>query len=422
MKEKNREKIEDILQWILSKLAFLMIIGSIISIGFLAVKELPPDELIVNDLIRFNKLLIYFTIAIEVEIVVIAVIASKLAASSAMVGKDEILRDPDNLIEPYLLESLFDHKTDPNDFISTCIVYLVYKGNIKNIDNDKITLNSIEGISDIEKNMLDILFSNKELDKSGLEKYVGKTVSITSINDRINNELYYSDFFYHRFRYIQKLIKAQLIQDGIISDKWNKALGIIKTISKYFVFLVLLLFVFIEGVIVKNDAYTNVMGMILMSYTFFAIVNTLSGIRIVGVNKTSPKSIFILKVIEIVIIAVFFQNPQNAKLPLILFIALIIAELLSMIILKLTDECIYTEKGKQELKKAKMFRIFLVQYSLISQRDIDGVVVYDKYLVYATAFGIPSNITRRINKYLIGVNEKFKRGRSFFEGIGKEEI
>ena len=89
---------------------------------------------------------------------------------------------------------------------------------------------------------------------------------------------------------------------------------------------------------------------------------------------------------------------------------------------RVTDFSTYTEKGKQELKKAKMFRNYLIQCSLINQRDIDGVVVYDKYLVYATAFGIPSNITRRINKYLIGINEKFKRGRSFFEGIGKEEI
>ena len=396
----------------------IIYITMLIILVFIEGNKFSPEEYASIEQIHSKRFLIYLLMTIAIEFFIIVIIEIKRRLNSTFVSKNEFISSPDDLIEPCLIESLIDYQTNSNNLITTCIVNLICKGNIKNIDNDQITLNSIEGINEIEKNVLDILFSNKSLDKSGLEAYVGKTVSIKSINDRIKSESNYSHFLYHRFRYIRKLIKTKLIQDNIIDKKWEFLLRITKTIGRYLIVIVLLLFPILECFMPDIGWDGTFYDIYFLGYTYDFIALGLV-LLIVFANKSLKLRMFFLKILEIGLIQIVIRYTPYKLYTIILFI---IAEILYIGLFRVTDFSTYTEKGKQELKKAKMFRNYLIQCSLINQRDIDGVVVYDKYLVYATAFGIPSNITRRINKYLIGINEKFKRGRSFFEGIGKEEI
>ena len=52
----------------------------------------------------------------------------------------------------------------------------------------------------------------------------------------------------------------------------------------------------------------------------------------------------------------------------------------------------------------RIFKKFIKNYSLIKNRDIDGVIVYDDYLVYASALGIMSTVTEKISQNLVNYN------------------
>ena len=40
----------------------------------------------------------------------------------------------------------------------------------------------------------------------------------------------------------------------------------------------------------------------------------------------------------------------------------------------------------------------------MKQRDLQEVVLWDKYLAYATAFGIPNNVTKKMYEEYMNVN------------------
>ncbi len=339
---------------------------------------------------------IYLIIAITTEIITIVIIIRKQIQSTIFVKNDEYVTDSEELIEPYLLEPLIDHKVDPNDSILTCIADLIYKGNFENISNDIIVLKNIDNINDIEKNVLDILFSNDEPDKNSLKKFVGKSVNISSINKRIKKEKNYSEFAYNKFKNIQKLIKRQLIKDDIIDAKWDKILKIVKIIGKYFLYIVLLIYIIMEGFIFDTE-YKEIIYDVFIAYLFLEFFSY-------GLHKFHIKlhmKTLVLLVINLIAfksleVEAFSMVVEYLPNKIMLYILFSIMELLLIVIFIITRKNIYTEKGKQELAKAKRFMNYINQYSLINKRDIDGVIVYDKYLVYAIAFGIPSNITKKI--------------------------
>ena len=51
-----------------------------------------------------------------------------------------------------------------------------------------------------------------------------------------------------------------------------------------------------------------------------------------------------------------------------------------------------------ELKK------YINDYSLIKNRDLESVIVWDKYLAYATAFGIPNQVINNIYEEWYNLN------------------
>ena len=63
-------------------------------------------------------------------------------------------------------------------------------------------------------------------------------------------------------------------------------------------------------------------------------------------------------------------------------------------------------KGKDELIKWIKFKKFIKEYSLIKDRKIEEVVLYEKYIPYAMALGInkeynSSEIREFVNDYMI---------------------
>ena len=65
---------------------------------------------------------------------------------------------------------------------------------------------------------------------------------------------------------------------------------------------------------------------------------------------------------------------------------------------------IFTSTGIIEYNKAKGLKSYIEDYSLMKQRDIDSVIIWDEYLAYAVAFGIPNKITDKFNEKLMIAN------------------
>ncbi len=78
--------------------------------------------------------------------------------------------------------------------------------------------------------------------------------------------------------------------------------------------------------------------------------------------------------------------------------------LLNLLTLVLSNTVVYTKTGKEELKKETKFKRFLVDYSLMEERDLQDIVIWDEYLVYATAFGIPSKVTSKLAESIMNLN------------------
>ncbi len=56
----------------------------------------------------------------------------------------------------------------------------------------------------------------------------------------------------------------------------------------------------------------------------------------------------------------------------------------------------YTQSGVDEMEKWKAFRKYMTDFSLLKERDIPDLVIWEQYLVYATAFGISEKVIEQL--------------------------
>jgi len=56
----------------------------------------------------------------------------------------------------------------------------------------------------------------------------------------------------------------------------------------------------------------------------------------------------------------------------------------------------YTQKGIDEKNKWKAFKKYMEEFSLLKEREVPELVLWEKYLVYATAFGISKKVVDQL--------------------------
>jgi len=337
---------------------------------------------------------VYMCLGIEIGLILFLIISR--IKNKVSISKGKYIKDPDGLLNPILIESLIDRKVNPNNIITTCIINMIKKGIIKNIDNDTIQLVNISDINKIEKIILDILFLNKDGNKEVLEKYVGKTISISELNKKIKNDNNFSVFFHRKYEELKLNVKNQLIREKCISAKWDRMMKFIRSISNILIVCTLWGFSILTIRYSRNNVpYYFIMPLCLMG--------------VYGASQTKDYP-FILTLCLIFIVLSLISILAYTFIILDYTVLLfIVTEIVFVIIGKCTNTYVYTSKGKEECKKARMFKNYLIDYSLISNRDMDGLIIYDDYLVYATAFGITSIITKRINSNLVDLNSKVQK-------------
>ena len=343
-----------------------------------------------NESIILNRRLLLLVLpwCLIIEAILLLPLVIVSINNNLIIKKEEIVDNVNTLMEPYLIESIVDEKINSINLITTCIIKLVSKGNIENLDNNRLTLLNTSNINNVEKEIIKLLFLDGT-ENISLKECVGTTIKISDINNRIKNNREFSEAFYAKMKQIKVIIKEELVEKKIINPFWIPLLRIIRPIAIYFAFMLLLFISVLSHV-----------GILIGSFGLFFIgaILVLSGYKI-------SNHYFALSIIETATVVGFllFTYFAFARIDY-LFILFGIVAIILVLIINEANIYVFTKKGREEYKKVRIFKKFIKNYSLIKNRDIDGVIVYDDYLVYASALGIMSTVTEKISQNLVNYN------------------
>lgn len=295
-------------------------------------------------------------------------------------------RNAEDVIDVTLAESIIDKKINSNNLIMSVIVDQINCGNII-MDNEKLILKKYDDKSEIKRKIIDMFFKNestieiKELskvfkDNKKIDEIIKKfkEIKIKILETFYNLKLY--DKKKEKTLKINRIISIALILSTLIYVTYilyGRSFVIINTITVSLVLIPII-------AILKKSKIIHRIPVFGIPIVYFGIV--IIGTRIIN---TKPIVTFSIKPIEI----------------LIIFIAIII----NIITIKMSKKHVFTKEGLEEYKKVKGLSDYLIDYSLIKERDIQSVIIWDKYLVYATAFGIPSKVTEKFSEALMDIAE-----------------
>jgi len=114
---------------------------------------------------------------------------------------------------------------------------------------------------------------------------------------------------------------------------------------------------------------------------------------------------YILKIIGFVIVLVFsifvlFSGIYGFKIPLISIgiIPFILVIIIKIILLgKIASKInVFTQKGIDEHVKWKGLKKYMKEFSMLSQKDIPDIILWEEFLVYATVFGIAEKVLKQL--------------------------
>ena len=138
---------------------------------------------------------------------------------------------------------------------------------------------------------------------------------------------------------------------------------------------------------------------------------------------------FIVRVILMYVagLIIFIGTIDIFKNPILIFhvIELIIVNIINIfnivfcvILIKLCKKEVFSKKGKEEIEKLQKLKNYLKNYTLIKERNLESYIIWDDYLSYAIAFGIPNRVMKKINEGTYKINLKLQIiYRAFIEEI-----
>ena len=109
-------------------------------------------------------------------------------------------------------------------------------------------------------------------------------------------------------------------------------------------------------------------------------------------NEKKGSNSAILEKMAILVMVIINIAKCNMEFKIITLLIL----LLNIYVIHKSKKNILTEKGKKEQLELIKLKNYITEYSLMKDRDLNSVIIWDEYLAYATAFGIPSKITNSI--------------------------
>lgn len=300
------------------------------------------------------------------------------------------VRNPEEVIEPILAESMIDRKIGAKELIMSCIVDLIYRGNIRNVENEKIHLISEENISEYEQEIISLIFKEKN-----------QIVTFEEIKNMFIDSSKNTQEFFDRFKVIKEKIKKRLFDYHIYSKVGEVVLKILRVIS----IIILINIPYILFVVLIPS------GEIILSNIWIYNLMIALAVIVIDINLKSQKKIKfeggliyqrVFAIFFIIGVIVLVWNNWYKHLGAIILISIIF--ILNLIIFIKSKSHVFTRTGKIEFARVQGLKNYIVDYSLMKERELDSVIIWDEYLAYAVAFGIPNKITDKFNENLMNTN------------------
>lgn len=299
-------------------------------------------------------------------------------------------RDTSNLISPILAEAIIDGKIGLKELIMTTIVELNIRGNINIINNDTLELVSYDNLEIYEQSIVNLLFKNK-------------TIKFSDINNTFANSNKSTIQFTQKMSLIKECLLEKIYSMNIFSKGLtflNKAIGL----------CTILISINMPQILLNNSSSMKKFFFILsLLITFYYIKSNIGKktIREEIITNNKRRTVIDIRIVFLLILTVFIiisTSINVAKYHIIFFMFTLLAICLNIYIAYHSQGIILTKEGKEEKLKLVELKNYINDYSLIRNRDLESVIIWDKYLAYATAFGIPNKITNSIYEKWYNLN------------------
>lgn len=300
----------------------------------------------------------------------------------------EVRREWEGLVSPVLAETIIDGKVGIKELIMTVVIDLVTRGNIEVINNESIRLLHTDNLEKYEEKIVFLLFEEK------------KQIYFSDLKDifiKINSK---TKEMYEDIEEIKNSIIAELTEKGILSNKKKDIMNILRGILEINIFIIILT---VSGLIASIETAFYLIIIVISIVIIFASKKRNFFEKMDRINNTrdSMKLKMTMIMFGILIVVGILWNMNKAPIGNLLFVGIIILDIIFII---KTKKQFLTQKGKEERRKILELKKYLEEYSIMEERDLQDVILWDKYLAYATALGIPNNVTKKVYEDYMNVN------------------
>ena len=303
---------------------------------------------------------------------------------------ENIRREWQDLVTPVLAETIIDGEVGTKELIMTVITDLVTRGNIEIIDNETIHLIHKNDLAKYEKEVINLLFE----DKTYIQFSQLKDVYI-KLNSK-TREIYID------IGKIKNDIIEELTIKGILSQKKKKIMSILRGIL---VINIVIMILTVSGLI--SDRETSAYVLVTTLVILVVVGSSKSKTAIEKVDKInslkddSVKLKLTMIMFGILMVLGILLNIRKAPVWNLIFMIIILLDLLFVF---MTKKQFLTRKGKEERRKILELKKYIEEYSIMEERDLQDTILWDKYLAYATAFGIPNKVTKKVYEEYMNAN------------------
>ena len=337
----------------------------------------------------------YINVSERLPILVIIIIISAILLTISLIINSKkkhknYRRETEGLVSPILAEAIVDGKIGLKELIMTTIIELNIRGNIRIIDNDMIELVSCDNLETYEQSIVDLLFKKKVIKFSDINKI-------------------FSDSNKKTLEFAQKIsiIKNNLLEKLYSMNIFSKKLNLL---NKFIGLCAILISINLPQILLNNKIVkiTKVIFLIISIFVSFYYIKSNIGRKnireeIINGKRTGTSMNLIIRMIALIIgIAIIYVFV--AKHHTIFFIFTILTVGLNIYIAYQSQKNALTRKGKEEQAKLIELKNYINDYSLIKNREMESVIIWDEYLAYATAFEIPNKITDTIYEEWYNLN------------------
>lgn len=320
------------------------------------------------------------------SLITLVIISIIIFAISFKINRKEKIntyrRETLGLVPPIIAEAIIDGKIGLKELIMTTIIDLNIRGNIKIINNDILELVSLDNLEGYEREIVELLFKNNIIRLSDINNIFAKSNKETlAFTEKINNikNLLLEKIFEMNIFSGELTIVNKIIQLSAILISLNLPLIFLKDTNAFWQLILLVNIFIIVSYVKKNKNKTTMQEEMIEN----------SG------GRSRHKAELIVAYIGIVCI-IITSGIYVAKYYFVFFIITLLIFALNLYTALQTQAVALTGNGKKEQAKLMELKKYIDDYSLIKNRDLQSVIIWDEYLAYATAFGIPNKVTDSI--------------------------